>query len=121
VLEAGALDAWAAPLTMKKGRPGVLVGALCEEPRRAAVTAALFAETTTLGIRRHRVERDALERAIEEVETAYGSVRVKVALRGGRELGAHPEYDDCLARARERGVAVREVMTAAIAAHRHRR
>ena len=120
-LEAGALDAWAAPLTMKKGRPGVLVGALCEEPRRAAVTAALFAETTTLGVRRHRVERDALERVIEEVETAYGPVHVKVARQDGREVGAHPEYDDCLARARERGVAVREVMTAAIAAHRHRR
>jgi uncharacterized protein (DUF111 family) len=120
-LEAGALDAWAAPLTMKKGRPGVLLGALCEEPRRAAVTAALFAETTTLGVRRHPVARDALERTLEEVETPYGSVRVKVARDGGREVGAHPEYDDCLARARERGVAVREVMTAAIAAHRARR
>jgi uncharacterized protein (DUF111 family) len=120
-LEAGALDAWAAPLTMKKGRPGVLVGALCEEPRRAAVSAALFAETTTLGLRRHRVERDVLERALEEVATPYGPVRVKVARLAGREVGAHPEYDDCLARARERGVAVREVMTAAIAAHRTRR
>ncbi|ABS28636.1 nickel pincer cofactor biosynthesis protein LarC [Anaeromyxobacter sp. Fw109-5] len=120
-LEAGALDAWAAPLTMKKGRPGVLLGALCEEARRAAVTAALFAETTTLGVRRHAVARDALERTLEEVETPYGPVRVKVARDGGREVGAHPEYDDCLARARERGVAVREVMTAAIAAHRARR
>jgi uncharacterized protein (TIGR00299 family) protein len=120
-LEAGALDAWAAPLTMKKGRPGVLLGALCEEPRRAAVSAALFAETTTLGLRRHRVEREVLERALEEVATPYGPVRVKVARLAGREVGAHPEYDDCLARARERGVAVREVMTAAIAAHRARR
>lgn len=120
-LEAGALDAWAAPLTMKKGRPGVLLGALCEEPRRAAVSAALFAETTTLGLRRHRVERDVLERALEEVATPYGPVRVKVARLAGREVGAHPEYDDCLARAKERGVAVREVMTAAIAAHRTRR
>jgi pyridinium-3,5-bisthiocarboxylic acid mononucleotide nickel chelatase len=118
-LEAGALDAWAAPLTMKKGRPGVLVGALCEEAHRAAVTAALFAETTTLGVRRHRVERDVLERDLEDVETPYGKVRVKVARQGGREVGAHPEYDDCLARARERGVSVREVMTAAIAAYRH--
>ncbi|WP_242341069.1 MULTISPECIES: nickel pincer cofactor biosynthesis protein LarC [Anaeromyxobacter] len=117
-LEAGALDAWAAPLTMKKGRPGMLLGALCEEPRRAAVTQALFAETTTLGVRRHAVERDALERTFEQVETPYGVVRVKVAWQAGRELGAHPEYDDCLARARERGVPVREVMSAAIAAHR---
>jgi uncharacterized protein (TIGR00299 family) protein len=117
-LEAGALDAWAAPLTMKKGRPGILLGALCREPERAAVTAALFAETPTLGVRRHRVERDELDRALREVETPYGKVRVKVASLAGRELGAHPEYDDCLARARERCVPVREVMAAAMAAHR---
>jgi uncharacterized protein (TIGR00299 family) protein len=119
-LEAGALDAWAAPLTMKKGRTGVLLGALCEEPRRAAVTAALFAETPTLGVRRHAVERDVLDRELVPVETAYGEVRVKVASLGGRVLGAHPEYDDCLARAKERGVPVREVMAAAAAAWRAR-
>jgi len=115
-LEAGALDAWAAPLTMKKGRPGVLLGALSTEARREAVTAALFAETTTLGVRRHPVEREALERREETVETPYGPVRVKVALRDGRELGAQPEYDDCLARAREEGVPVRAVMAAALRA-----
>jgi len=117
-LEAGALDAWAAPLTMKKGRPGILLGALCEEGRRAAVTAVLFAETPTLGIRRHAVERDALERELVPVATEYGEVRVKVASLQGRTLGAHPEYDDCLARAKERGVPVREVMAAALAAWR---
>ncbi|WP_242392073.1 nickel pincer cofactor biosynthesis protein LarC [Anaeromyxobacter oryzisoli] len=120
-LEAGALDAWAAPVTMKKGRPGILLGALCDEGRRAAVTAALFAETTTLGVRRHAVERDVLARRLAEVATPYGAVRVKIASRDGHELGAHPEYDDCLARARERGVAVREVMDAALAAYRARR
>ncbi|HYG68802.1 MAG TPA: nickel pincer cofactor biosynthesis protein LarC, partial [Anaeromyxobacteraceae bacterium] len=120
-LEAGALDAWAAPLTMKKGRPGVLVGALVEEPARAAVTRVLLTETTTLGVRRHGVERDALERAFAEVATPYGPVRVKRALLDGREVGAHPEYDDCLARAREHGVPVREVMAAALAAHRSER
>ncbi len=117
-LEAGALDAWAAPVTMKKGRPGVLLGALCEEARRAAVTASLFAETTTLGVRRHPVEREILGRRVDSVETEYGPVRVKVALHGEREVGVHPEYDDCLARARERGVAVRAVMAAAVRAHK---
>ncbi len=117
-LEAGALDAWAAPLTMKKGRPGILVGALARDGEREAVARVLLAETTTLGVRRHRVLRDELERELVTVETAYGAVHVKVARLDGREIGAHPEYEDCLARARERGVAVREVMAAAVAAHR---
>ncbi|HTN52136.1 MAG TPA: nickel insertion protein, partial [Anaeromyxobacter sp.] len=117
-LEAGALDAWAAPLTMKKGRPGILLGALCEEARRAAVTRVLLLETTTLGVRRHRVEREALGRTLVEVATPYGTVRVKVGLLGDREVGAQPEFEDCLARARERGVPVREVMAAALVAHR---
>jgi uncharacterized protein (TIGR00299 family) protein len=120
-LEAGALDAWAAPVTMKKGRPGVLVSALVEEPRREAVTRVLFEETTTLGVRRRPVERDALERESVAVETAYGPVRVKVGRAGGREVGAHPEYEDCAARARERGVPVKEVLVAALAAYRARR
>jgi pyridinium-3,5-bisthiocarboxylic acid mononucleotide nickel chelatase len=119
-LEAGALDAWAAPLTMKKGRPGILVGALCDEGRREAVTRALLVETTTLGVRRHAVLRDALEREVVEVDTAYGKVRVKIGRLEGREVGAHPEFDDCLARAREHGVAVKEVAAAALAAHRQR-
>jgi hypothetical protein len=119
-LEAGALDAWAAPVTMKKGRPGVVLSALVEEPAREAVTRVLFDETTTLGVRRHAVQRDALERALETVETPYGAVRVKVRRRAGADLGAHPEYDDCAARARETGVPVREVMAAALAAWRRR-
>ncbi len=120
-LEAGALDAWAAPVTMKKGRPGLVLSALVEEPRREAVTRAFFEETTTLGIRRRPVERDVLAREIETVETPYGPVRVKVARSGGRELGAHPEYDDCLARAREKGVPVKEVIAAALATRRAKR
>jgi uncharacterized protein (TIGR00299 family) protein len=120
-LEAGALDAWAAPVVMKKGRPGFLLSALAEEQRREAVTRAFFEETTTLGVRRHAVARDILERDVAAVETPYGPVRVKVARSGDREIGAHPEYDDCARLAREKGVPVKEVMAAAIAAHRARR
>jgi hypothetical protein len=75
-------------------------------------------ETTTLGVRLHPVERIELERELVPVQTAYGEVRVKVARRGGVPVGAHPEYDDCLARAREHGVPVREVLAAALTAFR---
>jgi pyridinium-3,5-bisthiocarboxylic acid mononucleotide nickel chelatase len=117
-LEAGALDAWAAHVTMKKGRPGFLLSALAEEPRREAVARVFLEETTTLGVRRHAVERDVLERELVTVETAYGPVRVKVGRLQGRELGAHPEWEDCAQRAREKGVPAKEVMAAALAAYR---
>ena len=117
-LEAGARDAWAAPLTMKKGRPGLLLGALATEDRRDAVARVFLDETTTLGVRLHPVERIELARELVPVQTAYGEVRVKVARRDGVPVGAHPEYDDCLARAREHGVAVREVLAAALTAFR---
>jgi len=117
-LAAGALDAWAAPLTMKKGRPGFLVGALAPAETREAVARVLLDETTSLGVRHHRVARIALERELVPVQTAYGEVRVKVGRRAGVVVGAHPEYEDCLGRARERGVPVKEVLAAALAAFR---
>jgi len=120
LLEVGALDAWAAPLTMKKGRPGLLVGALCDGVRRAAVARALLTETTTLGVRWHRVDRKVAERAFHEVATPWGPVRVKVASLEGREVGAQPEYEDALARARAAGVPVKDVLAAAAAAWRTR-
>lgn len=117
-LEAGALDAWAAPCTMKKGRPGLVLAALAPLPRRDAVAQALLAETTSLGLRYWPVDRIELDRELVPVETEHGPVRVKVGRREGKVLSAHPEYEDCAARARERGVPVKEVMAAAQAAWR---
>ncbi len=117
-LEAGALDVWATPVTMKKGRPGLVVGALAEESRRDAVALALLFETTTIGVRALPVQRLELERALVPVETEYGAVRVKVATLAGAALSAHPEYEDCAARAREHRVSVKEVVAAAITAYR---
>jgi hypothetical protein len=119
-LEEGALDAWAAPCTMKKGRPGLVLAALAPGGRRDAVARAFAAETTTLGVRFRAVERLELERAHEAVDTAYGRIRVKVGRLGGDVLGAHPEHDDCLAAARAHRVPLKEVMAAAIAAWRGR-
>jgi uncharacterized protein (DUF111 family) len=93
-------------------------GALAPERARDRVEAALFRETTTLGVRCHRVERTVLERELVEVQTAYGPVRVKLGRQGGRLLNAAPEFEDCARAAREHGVAVKEVIAAASAAFR---
>jgi uncharacterized protein (DUF111 family) len=116
LLAAGARDVWLAPVTMKKGRPGVVVACLADDGAREAVEAAVFAETPTFGLRRRRVERSTLARAHVEVDTPFGPVRVKVGRRAGRVVTASPEYADCLARAAEAGVAFRAVYDAARAA-----
>jgi uncharacterized protein (TIGR00299 family) protein len=119
-LSAGATDVWVAPVTMKKGRPGHLLGVLVPESARRTVEDALFKETSTLGVRAHRVERTVLERELVEVATPYGTVRMKVGRRGGTVLNAAPEFEDCRRIAGERGVAVKEVVAAALAAWRAR-
>jgi len=120
-LNAGALDAWVAPVTMKKGRPGHVLGVLVPGPRRAALTELLLRETTTLGVRASRVERTALERDCTQVETPYGQVSVKTGRLGGATLNAAPEYEDCARVAREAGVPLKEVIASALAAFRRPR
>jgi len=117
LFEAGALDVWLTPATMKKGRPGVVLACLAPENRRGAVENAVFRETTTFGLRRTRVDRTKLQREHVAVETPFGSVRVKVGRREGRVVTALPEYEDCLRLAGQQGVAFREVYEAARAAY----
>ncbi len=59
-----------------------------------------------------------LERRTVEVETDWGSVRVKVGLRGGEELNAAPEFEDCRRIAETRGVPLKRVIEAALQAYR---
>lgn len=116
-MEHGALDAMAAPVTMKKGRPGTLLTVLCKPEHEEELEKLLFRETTTLGIRRREEERVILEREFVTVETSYGKVRMKIASAAGEILNAMPEYEDCRRAAREHAVALRAVMEAAIAAY----
>jgi uncharacterized protein (DUF111 family) len=115
LLAAGALDAWTAPIAMKKGRPGVLVTALCEPGGRAAVGDALFATGVTLGYRWALREREVLARRIVTVATAFGPVRVKLGEHAGRRLRAAPEHADCARLAGQAGVGIAEVYAAALA------
>jgi uncharacterized protein (TIGR00299 family) protein len=109
---AGAVDVTLVQVQMKKGRPGVLVQVLAPRDRRDDVAAALFAETTTIGIRFHGVERLTLDRRVIEVATPYGSIAVKVAKGPAGETIA-PEYESCRAAAERHGVPLRIVYEAA--------
>jgi uncharacterized protein (TIGR00299 family) protein len=115
LIAAGARDAWIGPVLMKKGRPGFIVSALCDPTGRDAVERALFRGSSTIGVRRHAVERTVLPRRIIDVETPWGAVPVKVAGEGDDENVA-PELEACRRLATERGVPLKRVYAEAIAA-----
>ena len=116
-LASGALDVMLASVIMKKGRPGTLVTVLCHESEAAKLQDLLLRETSTLGVRIRREQRICLERSHTTVATAYGDIRVKIGTRGGEELNAAPEFEDCRSAAQTHGVAVKQVMQAAMAAY----
>ena len=116
LLAEGALDAWAQPITMKKGRPALTLGVIATIDRAEALSRSLLTHSGSLGVRRSDVSRVERPRRFVEVDTAYGRVRVKVADGDGLPRVVHPELDDCRARAEEHRVPVREVIRAAIAA-----
>ena len=120
LLAAGALDAWAAPVIMKRSRPAWSLSALCEVADVARMEDVFFTETTTLGLRRRTCGRSRLARRHETVETRYGPIRVKVAARAGKDLTASPEFADAAAAAEAHGAAVKEVLAAAVEAHRRK-
>jgi pyridinium-3,5-bisthiocarboxylic acid mononucleotide nickel chelatase len=112
LLELGARDAWLTPVLMKKGRPGHVLTALVTPDLAQEAQDWLFRHTSTLGVRRHEVARTALARELVSVHVPGGAVRVKVGRLHGQVVSSTPEFDDCLALARSRGVPVAEVLAA---------
>jgi pyridinium-3,5-bisthiocarboxylic acid mononucleotide nickel chelatase len=110
---AGALEVYFAPVQMKKNRPGTLLTILARPEQREELSAIVFRETTTIGVRYHEVQRERLEREIVAVDTPHGTVRFKVARLGDTIVNAAPEFEDCLRLASERSVPVKEVQAAA--------
>ena len=113
LLDAGAHDAWITPIVMKKGRPAHTVSALCDTALATQVGRVLAAETGTLGLRGHTLERWPSSRELHEVEVEGLPVRVKVS--PGR---TKVEYDDAARAASRSGLPLREVVSRAEAAWR---
>jgi hypothetical protein len=118
VLEAGALDAWATPVLMKKGRPGLVLSALCRQGEAGRVADAMLRETSSIGVRFSQVARRELARRIVQVKTEFGTIPVKLSGEGGVQQKLKPEFDACAEAARTYGVAVRVVIERAHAAAR---
>lgn len=104
---AGALDVYTIPIGMKKSRPGHLLHVICREAEKDALVRALFAHTTTIGIRENRFRRYTLDRHIETIETSDGPVRRKCSTGYGVSREKF-EHDDLARIADAQGLSLRE-------------
>ena len=113
LLAAGALDVALVPCTMKKSRPGVVLRALAREADVPALAEILLRETTTIGLRTHKVRRITMAREAVTVATPYGPVQAK-RCRYGALVRVYPESESVRAVANRAGVGYPEVYAAAV-------
>jgi uncharacterized protein (TIGR00299 family) protein len=117
LLAEGALDVFSVPVQMKKSRPGALLTVLAKIEDANRLTKTIFAETTTLGVRRREEQRQTLARRWENVNTTWGPVRIKIASMNGTISNYAPEYEDCRALAEAHHVPLKEVIHEAVQAY----
>lgn len=109
LLACGAHDAYLVPIIMKKGRPGILLSVMTARTHLEKVTAILYSETSTIGLRIQTTGRRKLPRRHVEAVTSLGTVKAKAVTRDGREV-ITPEYEECRRIASERNIPLLEVM-----------
>jgi uncharacterized protein (DUF111 family) len=91
---AGALDVVLTPITMKKGRAATRIDVLARPASAAALEDRLLTESTTIGVRRLRLERRALPREERRVDVLGHELTLKVVTLPGGRRRAKPEFDD---------------------------
>ena len=108
-LSMGALDIYYTPVTMKKSRPGTLITLLVKPEHSLIFEDLLLRETSTFGVRRVECERSILSRRMDQVETVYGLVNVKIGFKGERVYKVTPEFEDAKEIALKNNIPLRKV------------
>lgn len=103
LMSAGARDVHYIPVFMKKNRPAYVLNVICDESKVSEMEGIIFAETTTIGIRKMKMERTVLRRRNETFASSLGDVDVKICSDGEGYKRAYPEYESVAAIARELG------------------
>jgi uncharacterized protein (TIGR00299 family) protein len=109
LLSSGALDVFLTNVMMKKMRPGIKLSVLCTPDKRELLADIILRETTSIGLRFHETSRVVMQREFRSVRTKYGTVKVKVAEKGGIRKSM-PEYEDCRKCAGQTGVPLIKVI-----------
>ena len=108
LFKAGARDVHYYPVFMKKNRPAYQLNVICDKDKLPEMEEIIFKETTTIGIRRIRMERTMLSRKVITVLTDIGKADVKVCEYNGKSM-CYPEYSSVIRLCEETGLSYREV------------
>lgn len=92
LMKAGVRDVLVRTAYMKKNRPGYQLQVICDQELIERAEELIFAESTSIGIRRYQAGRTVLERRIERVSTPWGEAEVKICGYGGKTF-YYPEYE----------------------------
>lgn len=109
LFDSGALDVFVTPIFMKKNRPASKLSVMCLYENKEALEKIVFSETTTIGIRNYELGRTELKREYITENTKYGTVTGKAVFLNGELIRYYPEYDECAAIAKERGIPFQNV------------
>ena len=110
LMEAGAKDVHFQPIYMKKNRPAYELIVICKGADIPTMETILFRETTTIGVRRMKMERTTLERKQDIVPTKFGDVEVKVCTLPDGSVHVYPEYESVAKLAKENGIPFQNVV-----------
>lgn len=99
LFEAGALDVFTTAIVTKKNRLGVKLSVLCPVEIEAKIIDVVLQETTSIGLRRQIVQKMALERKMQCIETSFGTISLKCVYQNEKMLRYKAEYEDCKAAA----------------------
>lgn len=109
LFKAGASDVYFSQIIMKKGRPGVVLKAICETHLEDVIKEIIFRESTTLGVRTFEFRKETLAREFGKINTQYGEMTVKKSFYENVPVSVKPEYEECKRIAAENGIPVKEV------------
>lgn len=112
LFDAGALDVYKSSIFMKKGRPGIKLSVLINEKIEKDILDIIFEETTSIGVRKYKVEKIMLNREFSKVETEYGDITIKKSYYNGNLVKYKPEYEECRTIAKEQNISIDKIYKA---------
>lgn len=111
LFEQGALDVNLTSIMMKKGRPGFCLQVIANPHNSQPLKEAILTETTAIGIRFRREDRQTLPRKAITVNTKWGEIIAKqVTTPSGTTI--YPEYEECKKIAIRENISIQQVYQA---------